>query len=175
MALVVEDGTGLDDANSYVSVAAFKQYWDMRGFDHSPYDTLQIEVALVRATDYHDVRWGEYLFGHRSTSEQTLQWPRRCVYDDRGYSIEGIPLKLKNAICEYARIELEDPGALGRAPITNETGLDVKASKVVIGPIEESFEFQEGAIANDFAQSFPLADRLISCFLAVTGGRSYPA
>lgn len=175
MSFVVETGDGLEDSNSYVSVAAFKQYWDMRGFNQTPYTTLEMQVALVRATDYHDARWGEDLYGQRLTSEQALEWPRHCVYDDRGYYIEGIPLKLKNAICEYAKIELENPGTLGRAPITNETGMDMKATKVVIGPIEESFEFQAGTTASDFAQTFPIADRLISCYLAVSGGRSYPA
>ena len=32
---VVEDGTGLDDATSYMSEVEFRQYWENRGIDYS--------------------------------------------------------------------------------------------------------------------------------------------
>ncbi|PWJ88363.1 hypothetical protein C8D77_11185 [Mesorhizobium loti] len=112
MALVVEDGTGLAGANSYVSVADFEAYLDSRATALPSGDE---EGALIRATDFID---GEYRLrfpGKRLLGRtQALEWPRKEAVDQFGEDIDDdeVPVEIKNATCEAAVRELADPGSL---------------------------------------------------------------
>lgn len=80
MALVVEDGTGLANAESYISVADADTYFSDRGnATWAALTTLAKEQALRKATDYlvatYELRW----MGARTTSTQALDWPRMNV------------------------------------------------------------------------------------------------
>jgi len=93
---VTEDGTGKEDATSYISLIDFEQYWENRGKTFSDSDNA-IKAKLNIATQYVD-----YLHiykGSKSTAEQALQFPR---------TIEPgtIPAVVKNAVCEAAAYEL---------------------------------------------------------------------
>ena len=73
MALILEDGTGLADANSYAAVAAFRAYWAERGVAITATDA-EIEAALIRSTDYIDAT---YVFHEVPLSgDQALENPR---------------------------------------------------------------------------------------------------
>jgi hypothetical protein len=80
MALIVEDGTGKPDAESYISVSDADAYFSNRGnATWAALDTTQKEQALRSATDYmlqaFRMRWA----GMRVTETQALDWPRRYV------------------------------------------------------------------------------------------------
>lgn len=99
--LVVEDGTGLTDSNSYVSVDSADAYFSARGV--SEWDSLKTsakESALIRATDYVDniFQW----YGKKLKSGQSLRFPRSGLYDYEGSEIIGIPERLKQAVCDAA-------------------------------------------------------------------------
>lgn len=78
MALIVEDGTGKTDAESYCTEAFANAYFAARGDTlwSTEMSTDQREQALRRATDYmvqvYRSRWA----GYRKTDEQALDWPR---------------------------------------------------------------------------------------------------
>lgn len=75
MALTVEDGTGLANADSYVSVADATAYHAAMGnAAWAALDTDEKEWALRRATQYIDVRYNYRGSPLRST--QALAWPR---------------------------------------------------------------------------------------------------
>lgn len=81
MALIVEDGTGKADAESYISVADATAYHAARGnaaWAALASDTVR-EQALRAATDYmlqsYRYRWA----GARKTATQALDWPRLDV------------------------------------------------------------------------------------------------
>jgi len=122
MSLVVEDGTGRADAESYVALAFADDYhakldnaaWAAAG------DTTR-EAALRRATQYLDTR---YTFaGAPLTTTQALAWPR----DIAPWPVRAV----QNATCEAALRALD--GALytdvADAPVTQET----------VGPISVSY------------------------------------
>ena len=80
MSLITEDGTGLINAESYVTVAESLIYHANRGNDTwATITTSQQEQALRRATDYMEevyrLRWA----GFRVNFTQALDWPRYLV------------------------------------------------------------------------------------------------
>lgn len=65
MTFVVENGTGVRGANSYVTVQEFRDYHELRGRSTAGLTQAQAQAALVLATDYVDFRWGPQFLGSR--------------------------------------------------------------------------------------------------------------
>ena len=84
MAIVIEDGTvlgGSPPPNSYATIAQFKAFYSDRGNDTLGVDTdnVEIEAALIKATDYMAQRLRMLWKGSRVAAFQSLDWPRRGV------------------------------------------------------------------------------------------------
>lgn len=104
--MIVEDGTGLEDSDSYVSVEFADSYFSARGV--SAWKDVEDEVkeqCLVRATDYIDnmFRW----YGKKMSASQALRFPRVNLKDYEGNEITGIPNCIKQAVCDVAMITLD--------------------------------------------------------------------
>lgn len=101
MALIVEDGTGLANAESYVSLSDLSAYIASRGLTLSGSDTAK-ERLVRRAMDYVE-SYGHRFTGIKLTREQALQWPRAYARID-GFDppSDEIPQRLKNAVCQLA-------------------------------------------------------------------------
>ena len=95
MALIVEDGTGLSDANSYVGVAYADAYFLARNVTAWASLTIK-EALLIQATDYMEAVYSESWKGTVLLDTQSLSFPRiiddAIVYPDR----------LLKAVCELA-------------------------------------------------------------------------
>lgn len=101
--MIVENGTGLTDSNSYVSVVFADDYFSARGVSGwVALTTEKKEQALIRATDFIDnvFQW----CGKKATVEQALRFPRVNIKDYEGNVIEGIPTCLKQAVCDVALV-----------------------------------------------------------------------
>jgi hypothetical protein len=111
--LIVEDGTGLPDADSYIATVDANLYHANRGNTAwAGLNTLSKEAALRRATDYmlqvYRWRWA----GQRKTITQSLDWPRYEVpmRDAPGgygtvsayYDENSVPVAVRNACAELA-------------------------------------------------------------------------
>jgi hypothetical protein len=96
MTIVVEDGTGKTNSNSYISEADFTAYASARGKSNSG----TISVLLITAMDYIEQ---QNFKGNKLTQAQALQWPRDSVWID-GYQLDTdeIPQLLKDAQAEVA-------------------------------------------------------------------------
>jgi hypothetical protein len=96
MALIIEDGTGKTDSQSYASEAELDSYASVRGVTLSGVDT----ELLIKAMDYLEQ---QNFKGNKLTKEQALQWPRYDVWID-GFPVDTdeIPVQLKEAQMEYA-------------------------------------------------------------------------
>jgi hypothetical protein len=159
MAFVAEDGTGLSNATSYVTVDEFKDHHTDRGrFTTGDYTDTEIQNACVNATEYVDKRWGRRFRGYRSTRAQALEWPRLDAIDDDDYTLPERPKQLLKATSEYALVILKLERDLAPPPVpgfnfldteTNEetTGKAGPATRVkeVVGPIEEETEYAESS------------------------------
>lgn len=132
MALIIETGTGISNATSYVTAAEARAYALARGVTLSATDSV-VEIQLLKAMDYLQSltqayqgwkRWPPSLgqFEH----EQALAWPRTGVIID-GYSLNSdvIPQALKNAQCQLV-IEIFN----GVDIMPTGTGNPVKRKKV---------------------------------------------
>jgi len=132
MALIVEDGTGKTDSDTYASEAALAAYAAARGVTIAGTDT----ELLITAMDYLE---SKDFKGDKGTQEQALQWPRLNVVIDRlnvvidGYYVDSdaIPQSLVDAQCEIA-ISIDG----GTNPLAI-IGRDTKSEKV--GDIEVTY------------------------------------
>ena len=94
--IVVEDGSGKADSNSYVSEADLATYATDRGITLSGTEA----VLLIQAMDYIE---SQPFKGYKYTAEQALQWPRGGVTIDGYYvDVDEIPQLLIDAQCEVA-------------------------------------------------------------------------
>ena len=122
MALVIEDGTGVVGANSYLTVAELRAYAEVRGLTLPTVDS-EVEILLVKATDYLELK--SYI-GDRASDDQGLSWPRTSVTDPYWKYTDKIPSQLKLAQSMLA-IEVQN-GELSPAVRPNEyiqTKIDV--------------------------------------------------
>jgi hypothetical protein len=104
MSIIVENGTGLSTAESYISVVEADTYHSVRG--NTLWATMSVnerEQALRRATDYMGQVYRLQWQGRRINSTQALDFPRYDVVVD-GYYIPSnvLPLEIKNANAELA-------------------------------------------------------------------------
>lgn len=158
MALIIEDGTGKTDAQSYASAATLTAYALARGITLTAADDTAKEALLVQGMDYIEQ---QPFKGYKYTDEQALQWPRGNVWID-GYSVavDEIPQLLIDALCENA-IGIDG----GTNPLAN-VGRSIKKEKV--GDIE--VEYMDGARDTTYLAA---AEAKLSKLLKVgTGGIS---
>lgn len=105
MTIIVEDGTGLEDAESYISVADADAYHAKRlNTAWAGFDTATKEALLIKATEYMVGKYGPLWYGCRVNATQALDWPRYHVPDMVGGYIDSdiVPVQVKNACAELA-------------------------------------------------------------------------
>ncbi len=105
MALIVEDGTGVANANSYDTVANAQAYFDLLGI------TLTItDESLIQATMYLDLTYWRSYAGDKLTGDQSLAYPRSAFTDLDGFERDAstIHIELKRALYESAKLKLDD-------------------------------------------------------------------
>lgn len=101
MALIIEDGSIVDNANSFVAAVELAAYATLRGVTITA-DTAKQESLLILAMDYI-FNSEPNMKGERVTQGQLLPYPRVDV-SFHGFYINNntIPVQLKNAQIELA-------------------------------------------------------------------------
>lgn len=147
MTIIVEDGTGRADAESYLTVAAFKAYCDGRGLSYDGQSDTVIEQKLRIATGYIDTV--KRYKGERLSAAQSLEFPRANLTDWGGLEVSGVPARVKQACAELAQ-----------KAFTENLYADLDRGGMVtsqsVGPI--SVSYAEGAPAG---KSFTVAMKLL--------------
>lgn len=125
--IIVEDGSRVSGANSYVTVAELTTYADERGVTIS---AAEEEDLLIEAMDYLESL--DYI-GYRYTEDQALEWPRADAvkYKIYWYEVTEIPQDLKDAQCEIA-LAID----AGNGPLDN---LERKTTRKKVGDIEVEY------------------------------------
>jgi hypothetical protein len=100
VSLTVEDGTGLPDADSYISLQFFKTFCSSRNYDLASYADVDMEASLRLAQGWIDT-YSRYK-GFRLTPTQSLEFPRTGCFDWSSYEVTGVPLRVKHAAAELA-------------------------------------------------------------------------
>jgi hypothetical protein len=125
MALVVENGSVVSGANSYVTLAEYRAWANARGLTASDSDTV-LERYVLRAMDYFE----QLVFiGNKANENQPLQWPRTEALID-GYYADAteIPAQVKRALYEAVKVEAD-----GYSELNNQ---DRRTIREKIGDIE---------------------------------------
>lgn len=125
MALVVEDGTGLSNADSYCSVAdADARHTALGNAAWNGTDAAK-EAALRRATEYLEGAHRQTWKGTKLLRDQALSWPRYGATVD-GWDVSStiVPAQIRNATADLALRALSDDLApdLERAVIRERVG-----------------------------------------------------
>lgn len=143
MAIVVEDGTGLADAETYVSVADCKAYLDARGkTEWGLLDLAVQEASLRNAADYLDAVYGPRLQGYRLKVTQALLWPRTDVkFDNVWWDPAPLPMPLTRACCETAALAASGVDLF--EPL--DRGGQVTEKLEIVGPITERTKWASSA------------------------------
>jgi hypothetical protein len=151
MALIVEDGTGLDNAESYVSVVDCGTYCTAHALSAWTGTDAAKESALRNATQYIDTN---YSFKYEKTYvEQALEFPRYYWdWDD------ALMNRLRSACCELAVKALS-----GSLFVDADPSVTIK---VKVGPIEKTTRPSEQSGQVRYKQVDALLKQLI------TGGGS---
>lgn len=133
MALVVEDGTGKTNSDTYVSLADARTRATILGVSISGTDATA-ELQLQQATIYVDTVYRHNFQGLKLTSTQALQFPRSPVVLD-GWTLDNddIPQELIDAQI-YAAAQLE----AGESFYSNNDGRSVKLEEVV-GAVKQEY------------------------------------
>lgn len=166
MTFKVEDGTGLEDATSYVDIFFADSYFQRLGFTAWSSMTLEDkQFHLETGTEYADLRWGNCLSGSLLKLTQALEFPRRGLTDRYGRKITGVPGDWKKAVCEYTMQST-------KAPLMSDTtsaDAALKKKKTVVGPITTEKEFATASSASSYPV-YPKADTLVKNYLGPNFG-----
>lgn len=160
MALTPEDGTGLPNADTYITVAGYEFYAARIGATIPQSTEEEKEQALRKAVQALDTSYNWK--GTRANREQSLAWPRAGVIDSDGFAVESneIPLSIQYAQAELA---LEAANLLPTLPAGSD-GLTYLRQKADV--VEEQKEWGSGA--NNPYPVYTAANRLVSPY--VTSG-----
>ncbi len=155
MAFLVEDGSGLAGATSYLAVAAADLYLADRGV--AAWADAEIAAkhgALIAASQFLDATFSWK--GVRRSQGQGLDWPRHGAEDAEGFAIAEsvVPQSLHSAVAELAQEALKGP----LAPSTARGGA-ITRSRIRVDQLEEETHFAVNAPAG---RSFPLVMRLVA-------------
>lgn len=154
MSLIVEDGTGKSDADSYDTVANASVY-------HAAYGNTEWadaaeaaqEIAMRQAFRYQNVSYDWEAV--KTTSTQSGAWPRTGATDASGYLIapDAIPNQVKQAQYELAL------KALSESLLSDVSGED-KLSRVKVDVIEVEYSPATGS-----QKRYAMADNLLRAFV----------
>lgn len=161
MALVVEDGTGKANADSYQSLTDADAYHLAHSASTAWSGAAEAvkEKALRLATQYLDVRYNGLWKGVKFSDAQSLSWPRiwaekNDTYDSAYYDSDAIPQQLKEATNELALRVVN--GDTLFADISK-PGI-ISSTSISVGPISKSVSYSGGY---DQVKKYPLIDGLV--------------
>ena len=150
MALVIENGQGLSNAESYVDVDYVDAYFLKRGLTQWASLTNR-EQLIIRAMDYIE---NNYTYqGTKLISTQALQFPR-LINGETVY-----PIALKNAVCELA-LKSNEEDLLAD---TDKTTIREK-----VGTLEVEYDPNQ-----DNIKSYNYVNKLLAPYLVSTSSFSY--
>lgn len=113
--LIVEDGSIVADANSYVAYDYAVSYHALRGNSAwAAASDADQQYAIIRATQAVDsVYKGKWKGNPTEYGTQELEWPRSGVtVGSTSIDDDVIPAAIKKAVCEAALRELASPGSM---------------------------------------------------------------
>lgn len=160
MALIVEDGTGLANAESFVSVAAA----DARVAAFAPLAVATAWAALATPAKENRLRqatefvastfYGQWK-GRPKGSAQALPWPRQEAYDELGESLgySSVPSQVAAVTADLAAVAEANPGLPLGASVAPAGAKVVLEEEVEVAGIKERIVYAPAGASG--AAGFP--------------------
>ena len=160
MALVIEDGTGIAGANSFVDVPTFRAYAAARGIA-LPVADADVEILLVKAMDYLSL-YESRLVGVQLDPAQSLIWPRVAypAATTAPWWESAVPGALPRAQMALAVHAIAGPLLQAERPTTDRGPI----KSVTVGPITTEYAGAKTA-SPDGQPRFPDVDMILRSFL----------
>jgi hypothetical protein len=148
--LTVEDGTGVANADSYISEADALAYHNNMGNVNYGYREDLHELSLRNATAYVDRMYGSQYRGELSSDDQSLLFPRTQFTDANGRVVpaNSIPEILKKTVAELALVYIDNDQVL----LTNPNKDDAL--------ISESISVGSGAVSESKTYSHAIKEKM---------------
>ena len=96
-----------------------------------------------------------------------MSFPQAGLHDKAGIKVEGVPLKLKQAVAEYA--DRARVAILAPDPTVDAQGGSIVSLREKIGPIETDTTYSEGTNLTIVLRPYPAADRLLLDYILPAG------
>lgn len=143
MALVIEDGSEVTGANSFVDVAELDAFALLRNITTLPTDNAEKEALLILGMDFIKAEESKFQ-GARNTSTQALSFPRNGVsMFGFPFASDAVPQIVKDAQMQLAIEAVENdliPTGAGREVIKEKVGeIEVEYSSVKGGTVQPVF------------------------------------
>lgn len=177
MALIIEDGTGKPDAQSYVDATDARAYALARGVELPPVPSSgpdPVETQLILAMDFIESMEFEAK-GHRSTTTQAKSWPRTGVRLGCGCDVFPSDKIPANLIAAQNQLVVYQAQGYDLQPVFDPSKRLVKRKKVDVLETEYVSPSEMGAGYNvTLGPTFPVVDALLKPLYRV-GGSTAPA
>lgn len=158
MALIIENGTIVANANSYVSIAVLNDYLLSIGVTTTASDAVK-ESYLILAMQYLEALRNKFK-GSKVSSLQTLQWPRQYVQiDGFDLAITTIPTELIKAQCQLVVEQIKGNPLFPASKTVVAQGSVIEET---IGPMTTKY----GA-SNQLSSTTPILFASVNAFLNV--------
>lgn len=163
--LIIEDGTGVPDSNSYIDEAYAKDYFILNGSTLWEDNCHLQKLALVQASSFFDLRYSTRFCGDVVNVDQGLLFPRSI----HGTST-GIPKQLKNAVASLALLFMQD----GVLDLNANSDNAIKSSSVSVGngAVQETLTYYDKPASKTPFSYFSVTDRYIDQLMKSVGCES---
>ena len=143
ISVILENGSGITNATTYLSVQEFRDHGTQRGISYATYPDSTIGVWVNDATEYSDsyYRYG----GVKASDTQALEVPRTGWYDKNGISLDNtVPVQLKKAVY-YLSSE--------RRGVSPETSVSTGIKAKKIGPVSITYSKDSGSKTTTYTKA----------------------
>lgn len=141
--LIVEDGSIVTDANSYIDTAYLDSYASDRNLT-IPTVEVDKETAILLAMDYIE-SFRMRFTGSKATELQSLQWPRKYAWVDcYEFADDEIPNELKKAVAQLVVEQQTHP--LYPVPLTS--SFQGAVTETSIGPLTKKYSSSHSAVVS---------------------------
>lgn len=157
--LIIENGNGIVNANSYVDLDFALEYCTMKGYsDWANLSEDEQKIYLIRGTEFVDnyYTWK----GFRRYKNQALSFPREDLFDLDRYKVDDIPTALKKACIEAAWLNTES-GVDTLFSTSDENG-NVKRQKVDSLEVEYFSQSESSSSSSvDYTSIYDILNKLL--------------
>lgn len=155
--LVVEDQTGLPNANCYVSVKEFTDFAELNGIAYDDKDEDELAIFIVKATNFID-SFETQMIGKRLNPEQALAFPRIKTKSCSGSMYLYDMRNLKKAL--FYCVEAQCSG-FSLLPISVSKDDIIKKEKIDTLEVQ----YHEKLLDDVMLGRFPMVERYLSLYL----------